>query len=40
MTTVYIGLAAFAYVAVIAGMLRLLRCTDHDDNLDDEGGWK
>ena len=40
MTTVYIGLVAFAYAGFIAGMLRLFRCTDHDDNLDDEGGWK
>ena len=40
MTTVYIGLAAFVYVAVIAGICRLMRFSDHDDNLDDEGGWK
>ena len=39
MTTVYIGLVAFAYAGFIAGMLRLFRCTDHD-NLDDEGGLK
>jgi hypothetical protein len=39
MTTVYIGLAAFAYAGFISGMLRLFRCTDYDD-LDDEGGYK
>lgn len=31
MTTVYIGLAAFAYAAFIVAILRMFRCTDRDD---------
>lgn len=31
MTTVYIGLAAFAYAAFVVVMLNLFRCTDRDD---------
>lgn len=39
MTTVYIGLAAFAYSAIVCGILRLFPFTDYDD-VDDEGGFK
>ncbi len=31
MNTVYVGLAAFAYVAFIVAVLRLFRVTDEDD---------
>ena len=35
---------ALLIILILAALLwfmsRLLRLTDHDDNMDDEGGWK
>lgn len=39
MTTIYIGLAAFVYAAIVCGILRLFPFTDLDD-MDDEGSLK